>query len=328
MFERDHGRDGRRVDFANAELLAPQSQAVYEDETLGCIGQFSVPVDDRLVRAFQPEPVFGAREFLVVGQALRDVRNVVGRQQGGRVQIDFGRRPKGGVEIQRFAAFQRFDGRHQHAVVEFVPHFGDFPRLVFAEHLARTADFQVVHGKVKARAELLQRLNRFEALFRVLRVGAVGGRQEVRIGLVVGAPDAPAQLMKLRKAELVRTFDDDRIGGRDVDPRFDDGRAEEHVVALLVKLAHHPFEFALRHLPVRNHDARLGNEALKALAAVFDRLDFVVKEIDLTAALQFAQNRFANDPLLLALHEGFHRKAPLGRGGDDGKVADSFETHR
>lgn len=138
---------------------------MYEDEPLGGVGEFSVPVDNRLVRALQGESVFGACKFLVVGQALRDVRHVVGGKKRGRVQIDFGRGAQGGVEVQRFAALQRLDGRHQHAVVELVPHFGDFPRLVFAEHLARTADLQVVHGKVKARAEFFQGLNRFEALF-------------------------------------------------------------------------------------------------------------------------------------------------------------------
>src|SRR5260221_8048274 len=40
------------------------------------------------------------------------------------------------------------------------------------------------------------------------------------------------------------------VGGRDVDPGLDDGRAQQHVVPLLRELAHHALELALaRPLP-------------------------------------------------------------------------------
>ncbi len=63
---------------------------------------------------------------------------------------------------------------------------------------------------------------------------------------------------------------------------------------MLVEVAHHAFELALPHLPVRDFDARLGHEFGQARAPIADRLDFVVQKIDLAAALQFTQERFAH----------------------------------
>ncbi len=72
--------------------------------------------------------------------------------------------------------------------------------------------------------------------------------------------DASAQLMQLREAEAVGAIDDDRVRARHVDARFDDRRADQHVEALAVEIEHHLFEFALGHLPVRDADARIGNQ--------------------------------------------------------------------
>ena len=82
------------------------------------------------------------------------------------------------------------------------------------------------------------------------------------------APDAAAQLMELREAELVGAGDHDRVRGRDVDPGLDDGRAEEHVEALLVELAHDALELALGHLPMRHDDARFRDEPRQTFPAV------------------------------------------------------------
>ena len=92
---------------------------------------------------------------------------------------------------------------------------------------------------------------------------------QVRVGLVVRAADAAAQLVQLREAELVGAADDDRVGARHVDAGLDDGRAQQHVEALGDEVAHHALELALGHLAVRDGDARLGHERLQASARRF-----------------------------------------------------------
>ena len=93
------------------------------------------------------------------------------------------------------------------------------------------------------------------------------GHQQVGVGLVVAAADAPAQLVQLRQAELVGAADDDGVGGGHVDAGLDDGRAQQQVVALRDEVAHHVLQLALGHLAVGDGDARLGQQLLPASGA-------------------------------------------------------------
>ena len=52
-----------------------------------------------------------------------------------------------------------------------------------------------------------------------------------------------------------------------------------------------------------------------------------MKEVDLTAALQFSQDRLADRSVLVALNEGLDGETPLRSGCNDGEVADPFEAH-
>ena len=65
-------------------------------------------------------------------------------------------------------------------------------------------------------------------------------------------------------------------------------------MALRDEVAHHALELALGHLAVRDGDARLGQQLGELLAPVLDRLDLVVQEVDLAAALELAQHRLAD----------------------------------
>ena len=72
--------------------------------------------------------------------------------------------------------------------------------------------------------EMGELANRFEP-----RLGIFGQRlvrliEQIRIRLMVRAPDASAQLIELREAELVGVVDDDRVDVGDVDPVLDDRR--------------------------------------------------------------------------------------------------------
>ncbi len=58
-----------------------------------------------------------------------------------------------------------------------------------------------------------------------------------------------------------------------------------------------------------------------------DRLDLVVQEVDLPAALQLAQHRLADGAGRFVAHEGLDRQAPLRCGRDHAQVAQPFERH-
>ena len=87
-------------------------------------------------------------------------------------------------------------------------------------------------------------------------------------------------------------------------------------------------KLALAHLSVRDGDACFGNQRGELLATVLDRLHLVVQEVDLAAALEFADDGLADEARLLGVHKGLDCQTALGGCRDDGEVADAFEAHR
>ena len=144
-----------------------------------------------------------------------------------------------------------------------------------------------MHGQVKTAAQFLHLLNRFQALACLLGQALRIGHHEIRIGLVMAAAHAPAQLVQLREAKFIGAADDDGVGAGHVNARLNDGGAKQDIVLLPHKFAHHALQLPLGHLAMRHDDASFGQDVLQALAAVFNRLDLVVQKINLPAALQF-----------------------------------------
>ena len=134
---------------------------------------------------------------------------------------------------------------------------------------------------------------------------------------MVATTHTATQLVQLGQTELVGAADQNRVGRRNIDTGFDDGRAQQNVVALGHKVAHDFFQLALGHLAVGHGNAGLGQDFFELLLAVFDGLDFVVQKVDLTTALQFTQNRFANHARAFVAHKGFDSKTSLRGGGYD-----------
>ena len=133
--------------------------------------------------------------------------------------------------------------------------------------------------------------------------------------------------MQLCQTELVGTVHDDGVGRGNVNAGLDDGGAQQHVEALLVEVTHDPFQLAFGHLAMGHFDARLGNQLGQHLAPVLDGAHLVVQEIDLTAALEFAQHGLADGAAGFLAHEGADGQTFLRRGGNDGEVADAFQAH-
>ena len=133
--------------------------------------------------------------------------------------------------------------------------------------------------------------------------------------------------MQLRQTELVGTVHDDGVGRGNVNAGLDDGGAQQHVEALLVEVAHDPFQLALGHLAMGHLDARLGNQLGQHLPTVLDGAHLVVQEVDLTAALEFAQHGLADGAAGFLAHEGADGQTFLRRGGNDGEVADALQAH-
>ena len=179
----------------------------------------------------------------------------------------------------------------------------------------------------KAGAKIFQRGNGFEALLRIgghrLRVR----RQQPGIGLVMGAANAAAQLVQLGEAKVVGAFDNDGVGGGNVDPGFDDGGAHQHIEALVMEVIHHPLQLALPHLTVADGDPRLRHQLRQLVGGFLDVLDVIKQVVNLTAAQRFTQDRLAHDQRIVFANEGLYRQAARRRRGDDRQIPHPAHRH-
>ena len=300
---------------------------MYVDERLRLRWQFAEAVHDLFQQRIDLVGGFGGGEFLVERQAQVDVAAVVAGQECGGMQVDVGGDAQGAEQIGFVASPQAAHRFIQHFVVELEAHLQHVAALVLTQHLACAANLQVVHGEVETRAEFFHLLDRIQPLAGLLGQALDVGDHEVGVGLVVAAADAAAQLVQLRQAELVGARHHDGVGGGHVDAGFDDGGAQQQVVALRHKVAHHPLQLALGHLAVGDRNARLGQQLFELLLAVLDGVHLVVQKVNLPAALQLAQHRLADHAVVLGAHKGFDGQAPLWRGGDHAQIAQTFQRH-
>ena len=94
----------------------------------------------------------------------------------------------------------------------------------------------------------------------------------------------------------------------------------------LGEVEHDPLEHALGHLAVTDRDPRVGHEPTDALGGGLDRLDPVVDVEDLSAAVDLAADRVADEPVVVLGDPGLDRQARLRRRLDDAEVADADEA--
>ena len=137
------------------------------------------------------------------------------------------------------------------------------------------------------------------------------------------AADAAAQLIELRQAEGVGAVHEHRVRVRNVEPGFDDHRRDEDVDLAVHELAHHFLELALAHLPVADADFRARDEAPDVIGDGANRLDAVVNEENLAAAIQLTRDSFVDEAVVPRLDVGEHGRAVARRRLHQSHVAQS-----
>ena len=173
----------------------------------------------------------------------------------------------------------------------------DVAALLAAEEVAGAANLEVERRDAEPAAEIAELADGREPLLRDRRQRVFRRHQQVRVRAAIGASDAPAQLIELRQPVAIGAIDDDGVGVRDVEAVLDDGRREQHVVLVRDEVDHHALELFFAHLPVGDGHARLGHEPRDQVAERVDRLDAVVDEVDLAAALHLGADRARDDRL-------------------------------
>ncbi len=165
------------------------------------------------------------------------------------------------------------------------------PGLLVAQQVAGAADLEVAHRDAEARAELRVVGERREAGRRLGGERLRRGIEQVGEGALAAPADPAADLVRLREPELIGPLDQQGVRGRDVEAGLDDRRRDQDVVLAPDEGEHRRLELELVHLPVRLGEADAGAEGAEPLGRLVQRVDPVVEEEDLAAALLLAHDR-------------------------------------
>src|ERR1017187_1832021 len=201
------------------------------------------------------------------------------------------------IELERhqramfgFLALEAGDAFLEQLAVEVEADGGDVAALFRAEDVARAANLQVAHGDFKPAAEGRILLDRADSFARALDEVHVAWQENVGVGLMFVAADAPAELVQIAQPKAVGAVDDDGVGVRDIEAALDDGCANQHVNLAFHETMHHFLKLMLVHLAVTDIAAafRFEQQVAQPFGDHLDALDAVVEEVNLAAAVEFA----------------------------------------
>ena len=198
-------------------------------------------------------------------------------------------------------------------------------RLLAPEDVAGSADLEVRERDLEARPELRCVEDRLESLSSLVGEPLAAPIEEIRICPARRSADPTAELVELREAERIGAVDDDRVRVRDVEPGFDDRRADEDVRLPCREGDHHLLERTFRHLAVADDDPGIGQELAELLGLGLDRLDPVVDEEDLAAPVELAQDGVADEAGRRFRDPRLDRQPVFRWRLDDGQVPDACE---
>ncbi len=188
--------------------------------------------------------------------------------------------------------------------------------LLGAEQVARSAYVQVLHGDVYARAKVRETFDGLQAPACHRSERITGGHGEVAECLARTAPHAPAQLVQLAQAEVLRVVDDDGVDARHVYAALDDGGAEQHVVVVGGEVHDGLLQLFGRHLAVGHCDARVGHQPAYHVLELEQALDAVVDKEHLPVARHLEVDGLAYQVVVERCHRG-HDGVSVGRWGID-----------
>ena len=120
---------------------------------------------------------------------------------------------------------------------------------------------------------------------------------------------------------------DQRIGRRNIQPAFDDGGRDKHVVLPVVEGAHHLLQLGRAHLAVADDELHFGDLFAQELLDVRQVFQARRDIVGLTAAIFLAQQGLAHQHRVPRRHIGPHRQTIDRRRGDDRHFANAGQGH-
>ena len=212
----------------------------------------------------------------------------------------------------------------QHVLIQLIAHFAHLARLFFTQQIAGATNVHILAGQRKARAQTVQTAQHAQPFFGLNGQLGAGLRAEIGIGAQLGAPDTAPDLVKLRQPIHIGTMHDQRIGGRNIKPGFDDRRGQKHIVFAIVKGVHPVIQLARRHLAVGDNIRNLLAQKFLDIRQIGDARHHIKA---LPAAIMLAQQGLAQCHRVELGNIGADGQPVDGRRADQAKLAHTGQRH-
>ena len=292
-------------------------------QPLHAAGRVAVPVNQLIQHVPGVLPVGDGRNPLVRLDAPRRVGDVFLRQIGVHCNVH----QAVALVRRRGLAFSGGDGLVEHLHIQLIAHRLHVPVLAVPQKAARAADLEIPHGDAEPRPETGELPDGRKPLGRHLGQHLVPLEGEVGVGLAVGPPHPPADLVQLGQPHPVGILDDQSVAVAHVHAGLDQGGADQHVNLVVQQLLPHRGNLFLGHLAVGNADARPRHQLAHPGGALLDGLHPVVQVIDLPAPAQLPADRLGHNALVVFQHIGLDGLALKGRLLNGAHVPDARERH-
>src|SRR5687768_13163859 len=110
--------------------------------------------------------------------------------------------------------------------------------LLCTEKITGAANLEVAHCDFETASEAGVLFNGTDAFADVAEQRGMSRQKKIRVGLVLVAANAAAELVKVAQSETIRAINDDGVGVRNIDAAFNDGGRDENVRLAVDELGH------------------------------------------------------------------------------------------
>ena len=145
-------------------------------------------------------------------------------------------------------------------LVQLYPDQTHVPGLGIAQQVARAAHVQIARADREPRTQPVECLQRAQPFQGARRDGVLALGEQQHLSTPMSAPDASAQLVKLRQAEAVGVDDRHGVGARHVQPRLDDVGRQKDIAFAPAEADHDVVDFGGGQLAMRLHHLQFGHD--------------------------------------------------------------------
>ena len=196
-----------------------------------------------------------------------------------------------------------------------------------SQNTSRAPDLQIAHCNAESASQIRELPDGGQALLGNFPEDLAAPVHQKGICGPSCAADAPAQLIELGKAHLVRVTDDNSIDIGDIQSGLDDRGGYQNVNPSADEVVHDLLQLGFLHLSVGKGHPGLGHHVLHFQSRPGNIVHAVVDIVDLTFPRELPDDRLA-DHLLIVFHDiGLNGHAVAGRLLQDAHIADSHHAH-